>query len=318
MRREVKISLIIAAVLLIAGTVMMAVSLGTTGLEGLDTSPMVTNTYDIRDPFSDMDISVSAAEVMLLPSDDGTCKVVCHEEEKLYHSVEVRDGVLCIQKVDEREWYDNIGIHTGNTQVTVYLPQDEYGDLMVNGSTGLVDIPGDLLFDSIDVTVTTGIVHCDASASERIKIRTSTGDIRVGDITAPSAELSVTTGRIDAEDVICDGELRIDVNTGDAFLTNVRCGSLLSDGSTGDIHLTDVIAEEKLDIKRTTGDVEMEGCDGPVIIIETRTGKVTGTFLSGKIFNAYTSTGSVRVPRSEPGGECSITTSTGDIRIDIE
>lgn len=318
MRKEVKISLIIATVLLTAGIIMMAVPLGKTGFEGLDTSPMVTNTHEIRDPFSDMDISVSAAEVMLLPSDDGTCRVVCHEEEKLYHSVEVRDGVLCIQKVDEREWYDNIGIHTGNTQVTVYLPQDEYGDLMVNGSTGLVDIPGDLLFRSIDVTVTTGIVNCDASASDRIKIRTSTGDIRVGDITASSVELSVTTGRIDAEDVICDGELRIDVNTGDAFLTNVRCGSLLSDGSTGDIHLTDVIAEEKLDIKRTTGDVEMEGCDGPVILIETRTGKVTGTILTGKIFDARTSTGSVRVPRSEPGGECSITTSTGDIRIDIE
>lgn len=318
MRRGVKISLIIAAVLLIAGIVMMAASLGTTGFEGLDTSPMVTNTHEIRDPFSDLDISVSAAEVMLLPSDDGTCKVVCHEEERLYHSVEVRDGVLHIKRVDEREWYDNIGIHTGNIQVTVYLPQDEYGDLMVNGSTGLLDISGELLFDSIDVTVTTGIVNCDASVSDRIKIRATTGSIRVGDITVPSVELSVTTGRIDAENVICDGELRADVKTGDTFLTNVRCGSLLSDGTTGDIHLTDVIALEKFDIQRTTGDVEMDGCDARLILIETRTGKVTGTILTGKIFDARTSTGSVRVPKSGPGGECSIITSTGDIRISIE
>jgi len=318
MRREVKISLIIAAVLLVAGLTMMAASLGTAGIKGLDTSPMVTNTYEIRDPFTDLDIGVSTAEVILLPSDDGSCKVICHEEEKLYHSVAVRDGVLHIKRVDEREWYDNIGIHTGNIQVTVYLPQAEFGELTVNGSTGWVDISGDLLFDSIDVTVTTGIVHCNASASDRIKIRTSTGSIRVGDITTPSVELSVTTGRIDAENITCDGELRADVKTGDAFLTNVRCGSLLSDGSTGDIRIMDVIAGEKFDIRRTTGDVEMDGCDAPVIVIETSTGKVTGTVLTGKLFETHTSTGKIQIPKSTAGGECQITTSTGDISIGIE
>ena len=317
MRREVKISLIIAAVLLVAGLTMMAASLGTAGIKGLDTSPMVTNTYEIRDPFRDLDIAVSTAEVEFLPSWDGSCKVVCHEEEKLYHSVAVRDGVLCIQKMDEREWYDHIGIHTGDVRVTVYLPPAEYGGLTVNGSTGLVDIPEDLYFDSIDVTVTTGVVRCYAFASEHIKIRTSTGSIRVGDITTPSVELSVTTGRIDAENITCDGELRADIKTGDAFLTNVRCGSLLSDGSAGDIRIKDVIAGEKFDIRRTTGDVEMDGCDAPVIVIETSTGKVTGTVLTGKIFETHTSTGEIQIPKSVPGGECQITTSTGDIRIGI-
>ena len=318
MRKGTKISLIIAAVLIGAGLMMMAVSLGTAGIKGLDTSPMVTNTYEIRDPFTDLDIGVSTAKVILLPSGDGSCKVVCHEEEKLYHSVAVRDGVLCIQKMDEREWYDHIGIHTGDVRVTVYLPPAEYGGLTVNGSTGLVDIPEDLYFDSIDVTVTTGVVRCYASASEHIKIRTSTGGIRVGGIKASSVEVTVTTGKIDAENVTCDGELRVDVQTGEASLTGIRCGSLLSDGSKGEIHLTDVVAEEKLDIRRTTGDVDMAGCDSAVILIETSTGDVTGTILTGKTFEARTSTGKIQVPKSGSGGECKITTSTGDISIGIE
>ena len=39
--------------------------------------------------------------------------------------------------------------------------------------------------------------------------------------------------------------------------------------------------------------------------------------LSPKIFFTETSTGKVQVPRSLSGGECGITTSTGDIKLEI-
>lgn len=318
MMRRMKVSMIVGAVLIGIGLVMMAVSLGTAGIDGLDTAPCVTNIYEIGDDFRDLDISVDTANVSLVPSEDGVCKVVCLEEEKLYHTVSVRDGVLEIRRVDERAWFDNIGIHIGEMQVTVYLPQAEYGKLTVNGSTGWVDIPEEIAFESIDVTVSTGNVHNGASASDSIRIRASTGGILIGDVTADSMELSVSTGRIDAEKIVCDGELRVTVTTGGASLTGIRCRTFFSEGSTGKLGLSDVIAAERMDIRRTTGAVEMRECDAGMIVIKTSTGDVTGSLLTGKLFDAQTSTGDIQIPMSASGGECRITTSTGDIRIEIE
>ena len=298
MDKKVKISLIVAVVLMVAGLAMMAASVWVTGFDGLSTTVTVTSTCEITEAIRDLDIQVGTADVIIVPSEDGTCKVVCDEEEKLYHSVTVRDGILQIRKVDEREWHDNVGIHMGDSQVKVYLPQAEYGMLTVEGSTGRVEIMGGFCFDSIEVTV-------------------STGSVRIGAVTADSIELNVTTGRVDADSVTCHGELTVRANTGDVYLTDIGCGTLISEGSAGDIVLTGVIAEEKMDIRRTTGDVELMSCDGPVIIIGTGTGDVTGSILTGKRFETHTSTGKVQVPESATGGECHITTSTGDIRISV-
>jgi DUF4097 and DUF4098 domain-containing protein YvlB len=243
---------------------------------------------------------------------------VCNEEERLYHSVTVRDGVLEIRRVNEREWTDNIGIHMEDSRVTLYLPRTEYGKLVIDGSTGRVDIPGDFRFQSIDVSLTTGLVYNGASASEGIRISTTTGGIGVSDVTADHMELSITTGKIEAEKVTYDGELKLYTTTGDTSLREARCRTLLSDGRTGKLFLSYVVVREMMDIWRTTGDVDIRGCDAPVIVIETDTGDVTGSLLTGKLFDIRTSTGNVQVPRSTLGGECRITTSTGDIRIVIE
>ena len=86
----------------------------------------------------------------------------------------------------------------------------------------------------------------------------------------------------------------------------------------GILIFADEALREMMDIRRSTGDVDIRGCDAPVIVIETDTGDVTGSLLTGKLFDIRTSTGNVQIPKSTLGGECRITTSTGDIRIVIE
>ena len=51
--------------------------------------------------------------------------------------------------------------------------------------------------------------------------------------------------------------------------------------------------------------------------MKTDTGKVVGSLLSEKVFIAETSTGKVSVPKTTTGGKCEITTSTGDIKIEV-
>ena len=70
-------------------------------------------------------------------------------------------------------------------------------------------------------------------------------------------------------------------------------------------------------LRRSTGDVELNACDAGGLSLKTTTGDVTGTLLSEKVFITDTSTGDVSVPKTTSGGKCEISTTTGDIRIDI-
>ena len=101
-------------------------------------------------------------------------------------------------------------------------------------------------------------------------------------------------------------------------MTDMKCKSLYSDGSTGEMSLDRVIAEENISVERTTGDIELEGCDAAELWLKTSTGDVEGSLLTEKIFIASSSTGDVEVPRSTSGGRCEISTSTGDIEIEIK
>ena len=70
-------------------------------------------------------------------------------------------------------------------------------------------------------------------------------------------------------------------------------------------------------MNRSTGDITFDGCDGAEIFAESTTGDICGTLLTEKVFIASTSTGSIDVPKTVSGGRCELTTSTGDIEINI-
>ncbi len=90
-----------------------------------------------------------------------------------------------------------------------------------------------------------------------------------------------------------------------------------AESDTGTIFLKNVVAEGRFSIENGTGNVKFEKSDAAQISVKTSTGDVTGTLLSEKVFITETSTGNVRVPKTITGGKCAITTSTGNIEINI-
>lgn len=264
----------------------------------LSTSKFETNTYKVGEEFTDISINTDTADIQFLPSEDGRCTVVCKEEANAKHAVRVGKDTLMIQLQNNKAWYEYIGIHFGSPKITIYLPQGQYGNIVIKESTGDVEIPKDFSFASIDISLSTGDVHNYASTSENMKIQTSTGNICLEDVTADMIAVSVSTG-----------------NT---RLSNVRCRNLTSTGNTGDLSLQNVIATGDFSIERSTGDVIFDRCDAAQIVAETDTGSVTGSLLSDKVFLAQSSTGSIHVPKTTTGGRCEITTSTGVICITVD
>lgn len=320
MRKETKICLVVGAILVLLGSVIFAAVMTAYNwnFQNLSTVEYDTNAHTVKDAFSKISINTDTADILFASTEDNTCKIVCYEQENARHSVGAEDDTLSIRIVDEREWYEHIGITFGTPKITVYLPESQYASLLIKGSTGDVEISKDCKFESMDITVSTGDVVNHASATGCINIQTSTGSIRTEDISAGSMYLTVTTGNVTVSNVKCNGGISVYVSTGKANISSVTCQSLISDGSTGDITLTQVVARGGFSIGRSTGDIRLDRCDADAIYLETDTGDVTGGLLSGKEFITHTGTGDVNIPKGSVGGKCTIRTGTGDIKITIQ
>ena len=319
MKKRTKIWMIVAASLMGAGIILFGVILAMLGWDfsKLSTDRFETNTYVISEAYQDLVIDSLTADVTILPSEDGTTKIVCYEEHRSKHAVFVENGSLTIDLQDERKWYEYIGIHVTFPRLTVYLPAGEYGKLSVKLSTGDTSISKDLCFASISLSASTGDYFSSASVAGAVQVKLTTGDIRIEGCKVGSLDLDVTTGDITVSDVTCAGKILEDLSTGDSVYTNITCSDFTSDATTGNLKMNHLIATAKITITRSTGDIRFDGCDGGELLIKSTTGDVIGRLLSEKIFIAKASIGDVSVPETTTGGKCKITTDTGDIRISI-
>lgn len=276
---KVRTWLILAAVLILVGAimfggVMMACNWNFLKLQNLE---FETSTYSVQEPFSHISISVDTTDVTVCLTEENTASVVCFEQKKIKHTVEVKDDTLTVREVDTRAWYEHIGIAFHSSKVTVYLPRAVYGAVTIEGSTS---------------------------------------DLQIDSLCAKSLNLSLSTGDITVNDIKTSGGITSAVSTGDINLTDIQCHTFTASASTGDIHLKNTVADQEFSVQTKTGGIFLEGCDAARLTIKASTGDIVGWLLSPKTFIAQTDTGSVHVPMSTNGGLCEIHTQTGDIDID--
>lgn len=320
MSKMVKAWLMIATVLVVLGVLLFAgvMTVNRWEFSRLGTVKYETNTYEFDEEIRDLSIHTDAADLLFVPSDDGSCKVVCYERQMMHHTVEVENGTLFIRAVDARAWYESIGITLETPKLTVYLPQKEYSALVIDGSVGTVELPDAFSFESVEISGDTTNVLCRASASQQIKITLDVGDIQLEHLSADSLELASDTGDVTVSSVTCANAMQVEVDTGSVRLTDVACGSLTATADTGDILLERVTATGAMTLQSEIGAVQFLGCDAGELHIVTDTGDVTGTLLSEKVFLAESDTGEIDIPKTVTGGVCEIRTDTGDIQIQLE
>ena len=305
------IVLIVAAALIVSGGLLFW-----TGLQkaDFDFSPKPsTDTYVVSKPFESISVNTGVCDVRFVKT-DGAFRAVCPKSERLNYIVVVKDGVLTISAMDMRQWYDFIGISQSGGELTVYLPESTYKSLYIKTDTGDITIPQDFSFDSATLQSDTGDIDFSATVAGPLTIGVSTGDVDIQHTTANQLEVHSTTGDMELENVQVSGDVSLQSTSGEISAENVTCVNLHSQSRTGDTKLQNVLMGGTLEIKTTTGAVRIENSDAGFVSITTDTGDVTGNFLSPKWFVTETDTGDIDVPLSREGGECHITTDTGDIR----
>ena len=172
-----KTALIVASVLTVSGIIIAAVGLAIMGFDftKLSTAKTVTRTFEIDEGFDSITVGTSTCDVRLLPSEDGKCKIVCTDRDKITYDVGVENNTLAIEEKDGRKWYDYISIFNYKTEITLYLPETCLKSLSATGDTGNVTVPKDFLFENIDVKVSTGKRSIMSATSGSLSLKTSTG-----------------------------------------------------------------------------------------------------------------------------------------------
>lgn len=319
MSKAVKIWLTVAAALIALGVILFAVSMIANGWDfnKLGTVTYTTNIYEIDGDFKNISIDVETTKIEFVPAENGRCKIVCFEDEKVRHSASIQNGTLTIDTVDTRKWYEHFSISFDQPKMTVYLPENEYDSLSIETDTGDIAIPKDFSFDTLKIDGDTSDVDCLASASQNIEIKLSTGDIRLKELATDQLKLTTDTGRIHINTADVGANIRIETDTGRVELTDTSCNELYAESDTGSITLKNVIGAGSFTIESDTGDITFDRSDAAEIFAQTDTGDIAGTLLSDKVFLTETSTGRISVPKTVTGGKCELKTSTGDIKIEV-
>ena len=275
----------------------------------------LTREQKITDDFKSIDIKTDTSDLTLLPSEDGECKVVCVETEKIMHTATVNGKTLSIEVADSRNWFAKL--LTPKMSATVYLPKEAYESAMLESDTGDITVDGSFSIESVNIESDTGKVTVEDIKCNALVAKLDTGNMLINNISSSTLiKLENDTGNALIGN--CKSrELYVGTDTGKVNIDTCSCTILGISVDTGDIDLVNVIAEGKFDISSTTGDVKFTACDASSVFVTTDTGDVMGSFLTDKVIFADTDTGKVDIPKLTSGGKCEITTDTGDIKITL-
>ena len=333
------VTIVVALCLIVAGAALAGAALVAVDFRfgEFSSADYERNSYVIEGDIGEIGISAGDYNVTLLPSSDGICRIEIDESEKFKLRYHFEEDHLEIRIVDNRKWYDYIGIFSSEADLVLYLPAEEYEILSVATRTGDVKVSEDFSFGIAAVAASTGDINFAAKVSGDLSLSCSTGDITVRDIEPENLSASVTTGNIVLENIKASDTISLSCNTGRIEVHGSEAGDIESEGTTGDILLKYVTVEGQVKVERSTGDVTLTSVvagsfdiltdtgdvklnlsDAEEINIETDTGRVEGSLLTPKTFWAESDTGRVRVPQSSGDGVCKIKTDTGNISITIE
>lgn len=298
--------IVIGAVTLTAGSAMFGLAFAKGAFSNNSWSKEVTNTYTPEGSFNKIDVDIVTADLTFKPAEDNKTKVVSVEKEKIHQTAEISNDTLVIREKDERKFYEKWFGFVSRMKVTVYLPETTYEELKIEVTTG-------------------SIVSEDNFNFMKVNVKSTTGDLKLANVTGKSADIKITTGNVTLDNYNMYGELNVDTTSGDYAFNNVQCDSATLHTTTGKYNLNDFIVtgglntdRPNLDISGTSSDVTFKNCDAHYIKVKTTTGDIKGNLLTKKKFDAQTTTGTSLVDNDRTADDiCYIRTTTGDIDISV-
>lgn len=282
MKKGKKISLIAAAVLILAGGVVSGTAYALSGFDitKFNSIQYSEKEYEFTADIEDIRIETVECDVQLMTSEDGKYHVKVYDSDDIYHKVSYENGVLEIIRYDDRKWWESMDIDFFSEEMamTVALPQNEFEKIYAESVSGDIEIGSEFSFGSAEIETTSGDVDFSGEAQEKLEVSTVSGDITISGVNTKKAFIETTSGEVKLKSVIAD----------------------------------------KAEITSVSGDITFDGCDGKEFNVDTTSGDVKGTLLSGKDFSTDTVSGDIDLPKAEENGSFNVATVSGDVKLEIK
>lgn len=296
MKKAKKIAIIVAVSMIAVGMISSVSALAVMDFDftKVDTMEWTTNTYTIEDDFENISIEGREAAVSLVPSEDGSCKVVCTENDKVYNEITVADNTLVIKRIDNSKWYDNIGVTWEQIEITVYLPETEYEILSIDNTSGRLEVPADFTFAEAEVENSSGSTSFMAEVKGALMVENTSGGVYVGETNVGSLSVKGSSGSAEVASVNAESDVEVSTTSGRIDIADIECANLTVENSSGSIHVTSVTASGNMDVKGTSGsthiteadvkgDVSTSASSGSLNLTDVECTNLTAGNTSGKI-----------------------------------
>ena len=301
MKRSTKIALIVAGVCLALGMVLCLFGLILVGFDvtGINNHELSHISHEVVEEFDSIRINDIECQVRLFESSNDKTWVECSDSDRIFTRVAVDNGTLSIERIDGRKWYDHIGIWWDHAPtLNVYLPESEYASLYILTVSGDIEIPSGFTFENVEIYSTSGDISSFCEARGDMTVQSTSGDVVIRGVRANTFKTKTTSGDID-------------ISHGSAAELSVITTS-------GDIELSQITVDGEMSVSSTSGDIEIDDADAAELELSAVSGDIEAVLLSAKKFVTDTVSGSISVPASDDdAGICSVSTTSGDVRIII-
>ena len=316
-----KKALIIALICLIAGVLIFGIGWGLLQKHPTEMNTVTDNVqrYGTEEAPTSIFIDTVDSRIEILPIEGDEWRVECKDKEDLYHTVELKDGTLTVKQIDNRQWYDRIGIFS-NLQmlsVTVYLPAKGYESLAVHSTSGSITVQEGFVFANATLQNTSGSITSSSRVAGALNVQNTSGSITVNGRVSGDLIAKNTSGSIQVLGGV-KGKLNLKNDSGRIEVKNATPLEVEIENTSGGIRLENVVCQEKIKIENTSGSIDLERCDAMSFDLKNTSGSIRASILSGKTFDCRSISGGVNVPENQEGGAFYARTTSGGIRITVD
>ncbi len=316
MKKSTKICLLISVMLLIAGGSMVFYALKSAAFDWNKLTVNAENEtyeYTVIGIVRDVKIHTKAADVHVVPSTDGTCRVQAKTASRDDCTSETADGVLTVTCADDSSlpWYKRIW-RTDEKRVTVFLPNDAYDRLEIKTGSGDVYVSDALSFSDAVIKTGSGDQECYAPVTDALSVTSDSGEITIKRTGCKMVSAVSGSGTVFLENCRSDS-ISVTASSGDVTLSACTVKHAAANTASGDICLSQIDVSELLDVSSGSGDILYMRSTAGSMQIKAKSGKVSGELIEPMLFDVRSDSGKIELPPSGGAHHCTIRTGSGDI-----
>lgn len=221
---------IIGAILLVAGILLGTIGFASVGFNPDKLQKDVNFTEKEYVVESDKVKAIKVADVNnsieLTRSADRNITITYFESDKDRYEIGVgADGRLNMRYIDDRRWYEHIGINWAlkDTHITVALPADYVSDLELTTVNGTVDVEDQLVGTLRAATTNGNISLSKVDATGEIHTSTVNGTVTLSGLKADSLVARCMNGRVQVDGVSVNAS--VDMSTTNGSISGTLSGS---------------------------------------------------------------------------------------------